>query len=218
MEPYYDQGGITIYHGNAMEVMRHLGDVDAIVTDPPFNVGKEFNNDNLTDADYKAFCNEFAIRCYQSGALNIVCEMPKNNGVLREELSRYFDIKHTLCLNYTNSMRQGTVGYSNWGLVVWFARDGGKCHERYMDRIDCALHDSRGEFNHPSPKEVTHYKHLIRMFSNNDMIVMDPFCGSGTTLRAAKDLGRRAIGIEIEEKYCEIAASRMAQGVLLFGT
>ena len=70
--------------------------------------------------------------------------------------------------------------------------------------------------DHPTPKPLKLFQLFIKLHSDIGDLVLDPFMGSGTTLRAAKDLGRRAIGIEIEEKYCEIAAKRMAQEVLAF--
>jgi site-specific DNA-methyltransferase (adenine-specific) len=66
---------------------------------------------------------------------------------------------------------------------------------------------------HPTVKPLAIVKDFVERASG-DFPILDPFMGSGTTLRAAKDLWRRAIGIEIEEKYCEIAAKRMAQEVL----
>jgi hypothetical protein len=65
---------------------------------------------------------------------------------------------------------------------------------------------------HPCPRRIQHVQWLCNHFGGSS--VLDPFCGSGTTLVAAKKLGLTAIGIEIEEKYCEIAARRLSQGVL----
>jgi DNA modification methylase len=75
--------------------------------------------------------------------------------------------------------------------------------------------NSGGRHEHPTMKPEPLIKELVSLFSDVGDLILDPFVGSGTTLRAAKDLGRKAIGIEIEEKYCEIAARRMAQEVLL---
>ena len=66
----------------------------------------------------------------------------------------------------------------------------------------------------PRPKPLPWMKWAVALVSRPGETVIDPFMGSGTTLRAAKDLGRRAIGIEIEERYCEIAAKRLGQEVL----
>jgi site-specific DNA-methyltransferase (adenine-specific) len=68
--------------------------------------------------------------------------------------------------------------------------------------------------NHPTEKPVALVSTFIGLITQPGEIVLDPFMGSGTTLLAAKLEGRRAIGIEIEEKYCEIAANRLRQKVL----
>lgn len=75
----------------------------------------------------------------------------------------------------------------------------------------------RAESDHLTTKPMSWMHSLVRDFSTPGQTVLDPFCGSGSTLRAAKDLGRRAIGIEQDEGYCEIAARRLAQDVLDFG-
>ena len=82
--------------------------------------------------------------------------------------------------------------------------------------VPCLNHGAgQGErTEHPTQKPLDLFEPLIRASTNAGDLILDPFMGSGTTLRAAKDLGRKAIGIEIEERYCEIAAKRMSQMVL----
>ena len=216
IKPYYEENGIVIYHGDCREILPELEKVDAIITDPPFNVGKDFANDDLTPKQWRAFCARFAIAVWENGADNILVEVGKNDSTMRQELERWHEYRYAIMLNYTNSMRNGAIGYANFGLVYWFG--DGKCHQRYKDRLDSALHNTKDEFTHPSPKEVGHYARLVEMFTPEGGSVLDPFMGSGTTLVAAKQLGRKAIGIEIEEKYCEIAVKRLAQGVLDFAS
>jgi DNA modification methylase len=202
---------VRLYHGDCLDVLRTLpdGNVDAVVTDPPFNAGKEFANDSLSPLDFRAFCNEFALALYRLKPSNILVEVGKDDQTMRQELERYFTYRYAICLNYTNSMRNGAVGYANWGLVLWFS-NGGKCYQRYKDRLDSALHNTKGEFSHPSPKEVSHYGHLVRMFTPPGGVVLDPFMGSGTTGVACVQEGRDFIGIEREREYYEIAERRIA--------
>jgi len=67
---------------------------------------------------------------------------------------------------------------------------------------------------HPCPKPMQAWKWLVNKVAGPEDIILDPFMGSGTTLLAAKELGIRAIGIELEERYCELAVSRLGQGIL----
>jgi len=75
----------------------------------------------------------------------------------------------------------------------------------------------RGESDHLTTKPLSWMHRLVTDYSAEGQTILDPFCGSGSTLRAAKDLGRKAVGIEVDERYCEIAAKRLAQDVLNFG-
>ena len=206
---YFKDDDTVIYCADCKDILPLLPKVDLVLTDPPFNAGKDFANDSLSLSEWILFCEWFSLNIK---ADNILVEVNKKDSEMRIALDGYHKYRYAICLNYTNSMRNGTIGYHNWGLVYWYGK--GKCHKRYKDRIDSALHSTKKEFEHPSPKEITHYKKLTEMFSPENGIICDPFLGSGTTAVAAKKLGRKCIGIEISEKYCQIAVERLRQSVM----
>ncbi len=123
------------------------------------------------------------------------------------------------CKNFAQ-MRAVEVQYSWDPVVFWRNGEGEKQYRKDAEVTtrDWHVGDVAGALaspvGHPCPRPEGTMSHLVAIGSRTGQTVLDPFMGSGTTLRAAKDLGRRAIGIEIEERYCEIAAKRLAQQVL----
>jgi hypothetical protein len=121
------------------------------MTDPPFNAGKAIANDNLDPKAWRAFCNRLALALWTNGAPNVLVETGKDDATMRQELERWLPYRYAVALNYTNSMRNGAVGYANFGLVYWFGE--GKCHERYMDRLDAALIKHQGRVHAPNAED-----------------------------------------------------------------
>jgi len=201
-------GDARLFLGDCREVLPGLSGVNAVITDPPFNAGRSFANDDMHEEEWRLFCSSLACMLKFLDPENVLIEVGKNDKEMRAAFDATFNYKWAISLNYTNAMRNGAVGYSNFGLVLWY---GGKCHQRYMDRIDAPLTSTISEFRHPSPKEITHYQRLVSMFTKSHSIVLDPFMGSGTTGVACARLGRQFIGCEIDERYFDTACRRIEQ-------
>lgn len=206
MTPYYEEAGITIYHGDCREVLPQLPDgcADLVLTDPPYGVLKaewddEFPMDWLCDVPRLA-----GVLAITPGIANLLY-MPASVGDLH--------YRWTLAAYLKNAMTHGPFGYGKWIACLVYTKPEVSLHNRGRD-LQPVIVRERGEEmpDHPCPKPTAAWRWFLSSLPGE--AVLDPFMGSGTTLRVAKDLGRRAIGIEIEERYCEIAARRLAQGVL----
>lgn len=198
---YYadEQAGIYILHGDCREYVPHLEPVDLILTDPPYGI----NACNMTlGAGAKKFVRGDWDR-------------------LRPDISHLFDAAHWLCIwggNYFSDVLPAT---NDW--LVWHKLNDGRsfseCEMAWTNfgkQIRHLSHHWAGEIKqHPTQKPIDVMNWAIRQAPESSTI-LDPFMGSGTTLRAAKDLGRSCVGIEIEEKYCEIAVRRLQQEVLSY--
>jgi len=202
--------------GDCLEVMKNIPDksVDLVLTDPPFGIGKDFKNDSLSNIDLQYLLTEVGWELKRICKYNLLVDTPKNKIPLFIRAFNMWNYEYLIVLHETNGMRNGKIGFNNCGIVLWFSNKKRKIN-RYRDVISESLINTKKEFSHPSPKNVKHYKKLVEMFSNQDDLILDPFLGSGTTAIACQQLKRNFIGIEISEKYCEIARQRLRQEVLL---
>ena len=200
MKPYYDHAGIVIYHGDCREVLPSLS-AKAVISDPPYGVNFRGNAWDSEIPDWIGLARIAApIVAFSTGTLTM-WDYPRPDWVL-------------CWARPASNSRSKVGGFSHWSPILVYG--AGKWDVDFLSIHAMAVGNENLGLEHPSPKPEKLMKWLIEGCSESGDVILDPFMGSGTTLRAAKDLGRRAIGIEIEEKYCEIAAKRLSQEVMSF--
>ena len=221
MNPYYDHKGITIYHGDCREVLPGLEPVDLVLTDPPYylpaahsctrtSFSRTLSGLAILESYFKDAFRQIVAKISRGGILLVFCD-GQSYPVFYSNL--YGIVKSERPLVWDKVVAFSGYGWRHQHELILFATmwdtpaiktgDGDILRYRAV---------AVGDRKHPAEKP----NDLLRCLINKTQpsTILDPFMGSGTTLRAAKDLGRKAIGIEIEEKYCEIAAKRLEQEVL----
>lgn len=224
MKPYYDDGhGITIYHGDCREVLPDIGHVGLVVTDPPYGINTKSDgggkispwgdlcNAALWYADWMATCRR---KLGPSGALWTFLNWRSMVTFQKASCDIGWPIESLLVWDKQWIGPGGNRGLRpSYEMVALFAMPDFAIPDRSLSDIQRWQWSAYKPSGHPAEKPLAGMRWLIDA-SQADGDILDPFMGSGTTLRAAKDLGRRAIGIELEERYCEIAARRLDQEVL----
>ena len=243
MTPYYDEAGITIYHGDCFDVLHDLSGIGAVVTDPPYSSGGAFRGDRMSttlkkyvssDAEAQRTGIGFTGDNRDQRAFLAWCTLWMNAArvacVDGATIACFIDWRQLPTM--TDAIQAGGWvwrGIGAWSKKFGRPRAGGfsSACEFLVWGTNGALVEHKvypsGVFECSSPPtadrdHITQKPEQVVSWAMGNVqigaIVLDPFMGSGTTLVAAKEFGRRAIGIEIEERYCEIAAKRLAQGVL----
>jgi len=219
VKPYYEEDGITIYHGDCREVLPTLDRVDFVLTDPPYGIHQA---NGMRGGGYDGFGKgkKRVPRSYEGE-----WDDEKPSGETIQLCRSHGDIVIIWGGNYFSDVLPQRNKWLVWDKIqtmpsfsdaelAWTNLDGDSVK---MFRLNgSGLMAVEKDRFHPTQKPLALMKWCIQLAPYGDLplTILDPFMGSGTALRAAKDLGRRAIGIEIEEKYCEIAAKRLAQKVL----
>lgn len=232
MSLYYSDDYVTLYHGVALDVLAGMEDasVKAVLTDPPYTerthdkaktnrvgAGKAITFASFTDEYLESNLSE----CGRVSQGWVVATLDYRHAVK-------FDVappKGLKCQRIgvwvkTNPTPQmtGDRPAQGWEAIAYLHREkgrskwnGGGKHGNYVTPVAAPE-------GHPTAKPLSIMRDWVNLFSDPGDTVLDPFAGSGTTLRAAVDNGRKAIGIELNEAYCELIATRLSQGALdLFG-
>ncbi len=211
MEPYYQEAGITIYNADCREVLPSLSVADLLLTDPPYGIGR--------DGGHPSTSSHGGRKPYEFLGWDSATPTADTFRAM------FTATRHQIIwgANYFPFALPPSMGWLAWDKGQRICASDA---ELAFTSFDCALRVftlNRVELMtdgayHPTQKPLKLFKNCIAFADKQAKIetILDPFMGSGTTLRAAKDLGRKAVGIDKIEKYCEIAANRLRQEVLSF--
>jgi site-specific DNA-methyltransferase (adenine-specific) len=251
--PYYEDDAVTIYHGEACDVLRSLPSecVDAVLVDPPYSSGGMFRSDRQIDPanKYRGWSQNA-----DGSSRTPTAEYGSFGGDSRDQRAflswvgawQFQAMRCTVpggsCFMFTDwrqlPVSTDAVQLGGWtwrGVLVWDKGVGRPVKGRFRNHIEFVVWATNGapnggdvypsaliqvptvsssERQHVTQKPVELLTHILAVVNGDQLTVLDPFMGSGSTLVAAKYAGHKAIGIEVDERYCEIAARRMAQEVL----
>ena len=234
MTPYYSDALATIYHGDCVEVLRSMphSSVDLVLTDAPYGISYMSN----------ARARHDVLRVPVEGdhSLDALTDVvPQLHRVLAQDRHFYVFASPRMLPGAQEAV--STLGSGLKQVLAWDKGDGGTIGDLksgFAEAWEAILYGMKGrrqlfgkrprtvirsDWNstrdpvHPTVKPVDLLMLLIGWSSMEGEVVLDPFMGSGPTLAAATNLGRRSIGVEIEERYCEIAAERLSQCVFALG-
>lgn len=210
LTPYYQDSAVTIYHCDCRELLRKL-EFDTLITDPvwPNATADLFGSDD-PDRMFWAMWNvmgKFPVRA----AVHMGCDSDPRFLRFVPSSLKFFRVA---ALEYAQPGYKGRLLMT--GDTAYLFGEPPKSEKgRHLIPGRCMESMGKGkESDHPCPRKRKHVEWLVNWWSEPTDAVLDPFMGSGTTLLACKNMGRRAIGIEINESFCEMAAKRMAQEVL----
>lgn len=198
--PYYDQDGITIYNADCRDILPLLPRVDLVLTDPPYGLGERLHGGNGEWS--KGF---EAAPHWDAQVVSNWKQIAKATDFVIWG-GNYYDLEPMRGWLAWDKCQEHTSGHFE---LAWTTAD----QPTRMYRESRVEAYSQMHKQHPTQKPIKLMTWCLSFFPDAQTI-LDPFMGSGTTLVAAKLLGKRAIGIELEEKYCQIAVERLAQGIL----
>ncbi len=216
MKPYYQDEWVTIYHADCREILPDLPKVDLVLTDPPYGVdiaGKDKVGGSVLANNTKHLVSDWDSKPIDDVLMGDIIRQGKQTMIFG---GNYYTLPPSPCWLIWN--KRGDYPSNNFAdcELIWTSMSKPSRIYKYFWQGMLQQDMKNKDYHyHPTQKPISVMRWCITQ-ADEPQTILDPFMGSGTTVRAALDLNRHCIGIEIEEKYCEIAAKRCSQQVFDF--